>query len=162
MIKLWCNACIQWIHYKLSATFSEKYRWLNFTRFLGLHNAMDKIKASLALYIARTIMKGLACKTTAYHAATNLKFWRYTALSSSSLWLKHRNLLLSRLRVLHLHDFWRWHLIWTILLTTFYHMHHYIIQLLGIWSSVHLKVVSPSSFTSYTCARGKAIGFCLL
>ena len=30
------------IHYKLSATFSEKYRWLNFTHFLGLDNAMDK------------------------------------------------------------------------------------------------------------------------
>ena len=28
--------------YKLSATFSEKYCWLNFTCFLGLRNAMDK------------------------------------------------------------------------------------------------------------------------
>ena len=29
-------------HYKLSATFSEKYCWLNFTCFLGLRNAVDK------------------------------------------------------------------------------------------------------------------------
>ena len=35
-------ACIQRIHYKLSATFSEKYCWLNFTCFLGLRNAVDK------------------------------------------------------------------------------------------------------------------------
>ena len=35
-------ACIQRIPYKLSATFSEKYRWLNFTCFLGLRNAVDK------------------------------------------------------------------------------------------------------------------------
>ena len=28
--------------YKLSATFSEKYCWLNFTCFLGLRNAVDK------------------------------------------------------------------------------------------------------------------------
>ena len=33
---------IQRIHYKLSATFSEKYCWLNFTCFLGLRNAVDK------------------------------------------------------------------------------------------------------------------------
>ena len=30
------------IHYKPSTTFSEKYCWLNFTCFLGLHNAVDK------------------------------------------------------------------------------------------------------------------------
>jgi hypothetical protein len=35
----------------LRITFSDKYRWLNFTRFLGLHNPVDK--ASLALFIAR-------------------------------------------------------------------------------------------------------------
>ena len=35
-------ACIQRIDYKLNATFSEKYRWLNFTCFLGLRNAVDK------------------------------------------------------------------------------------------------------------------------
>ena len=35
-------ACIQRIHYKLSATFSEKYFWLNFTRFVSLRNAVDK------------------------------------------------------------------------------------------------------------------------
>ena len=43
---------MQRIHYKLSATFSEKHCWLNFTCFLGLHNAVD----SLALYIARIIV----------------------------------------------------------------------------------------------------------
>ena len=32
-----------------------------------------------------------------------------------------------------------------ILLTTFYHMHHYTMQLLGIWSSVHIKPISNSS-----------------
>ena len=36
------DACIQRIHYKLSATFSDKYRWPNFTRSLGWHNPVDK------------------------------------------------------------------------------------------------------------------------
>ena len=61
-------------------------------------------KASLALYIARII--------TPRARLTNLKFGRNTVLSSSSLWLKHRNLSLSRLRVdlrRHLHDFWGEH-----------------------------------------------------
>ena len=64
-------------------------------------------KASLALYIACIIVKGLARKTTACHATNNLKFGRCTAVLSSSLWLKHRNLSLERLRVglrLHLYD----------------------------------------------------------
>jgi hypothetical protein len=62
------------------------------------------------------------------HAAIDLKFGSCTALSSSSLWLKYRNLLLSRLRVdliLHLCN-------WGVdvdgvrtILTTFYHMHRY-------------------------------------
>ena len=30
----------EYIHYKLSATFSEKHCWLNFTCFLGLRNAL--------------------------------------------------------------------------------------------------------------------------
>ena len=47
------------IQYKLSATFSEKYRWLNLRVFLAY--VMSWInKASLALYIARIIVKGLA------------------------------------------------------------------------------------------------------
>ena len=51
------DACIQQIHYRLSATFSDKYRWLNFTRSLGWRSSMDKTikKASLVLYIARTL-----------------------------------------------------------------------------------------------------------
>ena len=39
---------------------------------------------------------------------------------------------------LHFHDFWHQHQCVHILLTTFYHTHHYTMQLLGIWSSVHM------------------------
>ena len=46
------RVAIQRIDYKLSATFSEKHCWLNFTCFLGLRNAVD----SLVLYIARIIV----------------------------------------------------------------------------------------------------------
>ena len=68
-------------------------------------------KASFALYIARIIVTRdwAACD---YSNVTDLKFGRNTVLSSSSLWLKHRNLSLSRLRVdlrRHLHDFWGEH-----------------------------------------------------
>ena len=67
-------------------------------------------KASLALYIARIVTRG--CPARDCSSVTNLKFGRNTVLSSSSLWLKHRNLSLSRLRVdlrRHLHDFWGEH-----------------------------------------------------
>ena len=64
-------------------------------------------KASLALYIARiTVTRGWPARDCS--SVTNLNFGRNTVLSSSSLWLKHRNLSLSRLRVdlrRHLHDF---------------------------------------------------------
>ena len=84
--------------------------------------------------------EGLAHETTACHATTNLKFGSCTALLTSSPRLKHRNLSLSRLRLglrLHLHDdFWRRRQRVRTILTTFYHMHHYTMQLLGIWSSV--------------------------
>ena len=69
----------EYIHYKLSATFSEKHCWLNFTCFLGLRNAVD----SLALYIARIITRGWPARDCS--SATNLKFGRNTVLSSSSL-----------------------------------------------------------------------------
>ena len=89
--------------------------------------------ASLALYIARIIEKGLACETAVCHTATNLKFGRCTALSSPSLWLKH----LPKLVTIDIESRFCISMIWhrsvLILLTTFYHMHH---QLLGIWSSV--------------------------
>ena len=101
-------ACIQRIHYKLSATLSEKYCWLNFTCFLGLRNAVD----SLALYIARIIVTRAPAQDSDCSSATNLKFGRNTVLLSSSLWLKHRNMSLSKLRVdlrRHLHDFWGQH-----------------------------------------------------
>ena len=99
MLEYLTCTCIQRIHNKLSATFSEKYRWLNFIHFrLGLHYAVIN-KANLVLYIARIIVEGLACETAVCHAATNLKFGRYIALSSSFLWLKRWNLSLSRLRV---------------------------------------------------------------
>ena len=68
-------------------------------------------KASLALYIARTIVtRGWPARNCS--SVTNLKFRRNIVLSSSSLWLKHQNLSLSRLRVdlrCHLHDFWSEH-----------------------------------------------------
>ena len=45
------DACSQWIHYKLSATFSDKYHWPNFTCSLGWCNPMDSL---VLYYIART------------------------------------------------------------------------------------------------------------
>ena len=68
-------------------------------------------KASLALYIARiTVKRGWPARDCS--SVTNLNFGRNTVLSSSSLWLTHRNLSLSRLKVdfrRHLHDFWGQH-----------------------------------------------------
>ena len=53
-------ACIQRIHYKLSATFSEKYCWRVFLAYV-----MPWInKASLALYVAR-IIEGAGPRETA-------------------------------------------------------------------------------------------------
>ena len=36
-----------------------------------------------------------------------------------------------------------------ILLTTFYHMHHYTVQLLGRWSRVHINFKSPTAPSYY-------------
>ena len=85
--------------------------------------------ASLALYIA--------CWPAWDCSATNLKFGRYTVLSSS--WSVEtccywgRELVLDSISMI----FWRRHQCVHIVLTTFYHMHHCTMQLLGIWSSVH-------------------------
>ena len=84
------------------------------------------------VYIARIIVKGLAHARDC--SATNLKLGRYIYTLRRRVGL-HQNLSLSRLRVglrLHLHDFWRQDRSVRILLTTFYHMHHYTMQLLGI------------------------------
>ena len=77
--------------------------------------------ASLVLYVACT-MPHVAC-----HATTDLTFGSCTMLSSLSLWLKHRNLSLSKSRD-HLCD----STVHTIL-TTSYHMHHYNYAATGGW-----------------------------
>ena len=35
-------AYIQRVHYNLSTSFSEKYHWLNFMRFLDVRNVVDE------------------------------------------------------------------------------------------------------------------------
>ena len=96
-------------------------------------------KASLALYIARIVTRG--CPARDCSSVTNLKFGRNTVLSSSSLWLKHRNLSLSRLRVdlrRHLHDFWGEHRsMCTHSIDDLLPHAHYTMQLLGRLSRVH-------------------------
>ena len=47
---------------------------------------------------------------------------------------------------LHLHDFQHLHRCVRILLTTYYYMHHYTMQLLGIWSSIHIQQLSYSHY----------------
>ena len=117
------NAFIQRIPYKLCATFFDKYVWLNFLAYV-----IPYINIASLHYIQHAI-----------HDPTDLKFWSYIVLSSSSLWLKHRDLSLSRLRVglrLHLHDWgivmYVYALCWRLFTTcTFITM-----QLLGIWYSL--------------------------
>ena len=59
-VELVSYVCIQWIHYKLSATFSDKYRWCNSCVLLAYVMPWINI-ASLALHIiAHIIVKGLA------------------------------------------------------------------------------------------------------
>ena len=114
-------------------------------------------KASLALYIARIVTRGWPARYRS--SATNLKFERNTVLSSSSLCLKHRKLSLSRLRVDLILDAISVisgasiNRCLRILLTTFYHMHHYTMQLLGIWSSAHIiyDYCIYGKQTSYLC-----------
>ena len=98
-------------------------------------------KVSLALYIARIIVtRGWPARNCS--SVTNLKFGRNTVLSSSSLWLKHRNFsqqgwesILDAISMISGASIDR--CVRIILLTTFYHMHRYTMQLLGRWSRVH-------------------------
>ena len=71
----------------------------------------------------------------------NPKFGRYTMLSSSPLWLKRRNLSLSRLRVNlrpYLHDFWCWIDVYTFYWRPFTTRTITLCSYWGYGSSVHL------------------------
>ena len=122
-----CRVSYAYILYKLHVTLSDKYHWRVLLAYMYVIPWINK--GSLVLYIARM--------RVVQHAMTDLKFGSCTALSNSSLWLKHRGLSLSRLRVsLGLHlctSIWTvypqyWQLFTTCTTAT--------VQLLGIWWSI--------------------------
>ena len=133
MMKLWCNL---WSNYekiqglagafwdlkiskyveyltRVSSEYITSWALLSLRSTVGWtsHVFLAYMYVMLWIYIARIIVTrdwpARDCSS-----AINLKFGKNTVLSSSSLWLKHRNLSLSRLRVdlrRHLHDFWGQH-----------------------------------------------------
>ena len=169
MVKLWCNLWenpgprwslsedlkiseyyVEYLtHVHVSSEYNTSWALLSLRSTTGWTSCIFLVyvmpwinKAKLVLYIARIIVKGLACAWDC--SATNLKYIVHCVVEFVFV-IEALKLLLSRLRVslrLHLHDFWCRYRCVHILLMTFYHMHHYTMQLLGIWSSAQYSHVT--------------------